>query len=121
MTREEALRIVNSIDRNILTDEECYVVDNIFELVSPSLPPGLDEAAQKVEDYYDVGEKHGRLCCFQGDIKGAFKAGAGWMAKQGITVTGDTDDEYVRILKDIEEAICKIAPDSTVSVQIRKK
>lgn len=37
---------------------------------------------------------------------------------QGITVTGDTDDDYIRILKDIEEAICKIAPNSTVSVQV---
>ena len=38
----------------------------------------LDEAAQKVEDYYDVGDEHGYLYCHRGDIKDAFKAGAEW-------------------------------------------
>ena len=38
----------------------------------------LDEAAQKVEDYYDVGDEHGYLYCHRGDIKDAFKAGAKW-------------------------------------------
>lgn len=51
----------------------------------PSLPSDLDEAAQKVEDYYDVGEEHGYLCCHRGDIKDAFKACAEWMAGQGET------------------------------------
>lgn len=45
-------------------------------------PEGLEEAAQKVEDYYDVGEEHGYLCCHRGDIKNTFIAGAEWqMAK----------------------------------------
>lgn len=38
----------------------------------------LDEAAQKVEDYYDVGDENGYLYCHRGDIKDAFKAGAEW-------------------------------------------
>ena len=55
-------------------------VKHLIELVrnyeQPSLPSELDEAAQKVEDYYDVGEERGYLCCHRGDIKDAFKAGA---------------------------------------------
>lgn len=50
------------------------------------LPSNLDEAAQKVEDYYDVGEEHGYLYCHRGDIKDAFIAGAEWMAGQGINL-----------------------------------
>ena len=61
----------------------------------PSLTSNLDEAAEKVEDYYDVGEEHGYLYCHRGDIKDAFKAGAEWMAGQGVTVKkkiGKIDD-----------------------------
>lgn len=50
----------------------------------PYLPDNLDEAAQKVEDYYDVGEEHGYLNCHRGDIKDVFKVGAEWMAEQGL-------------------------------------
>ena len=81
----------------------------------PSLPDNLDEAASK---YY-----FSPACSWDDNEErfiNAFKAGAKWMAEQGITITGDTDDEYVRILEDVEKAICKIAPDSTVNVQIRK-
>ena len=90
-------------------------------LSQPSLPSNLDEAAQKVEDYYDVGEEHGYLYCHRGDIKDAFKAGAEWMAGQGetidgeITTTSDKGWEVIRIPK-------KLYPLGTkVSVQIRKK
>lgn len=75
MTKEEALRIVNSIDRNILTDEECYVVDNIFELVKPSLPSNLDDAA---EEY-----SRKKAVKYYGNTFYAFKAAAEWMAEQG--------------------------------------
>lgn len=61
-----------------------------------NLPSGLDEAAQKVEDYYDVGEEHGYLHCLRGNIKDVFKAGAEWHARQGQTfesaVWKDSDD-----------------------------
>ena len=61
----------------------------------PKLPDSIDEAAQEVEDYYDVGEERGYLYCHRGDIKDAFKAGAEWMAGQGTTVRkkiGKIDD-----------------------------
>ena len=59
----------------------------LFEKLS--LPSDLDEAAQKVEDYYDVGDEHGYLYCHRGDIKDAFKAGAEWMAGQFVLVGGE--------------------------------
>jgi hypothetical protein len=70
---------------------------DIFEQTYESVETykSLDEAAQKVEDYYDVGEEHRYLCCYRGDIKDAFKAGAEWMAGQGTTVRkkiGKIDD-----------------------------
>ena len=87
----------------------------LFEKLS--LPSNLDEAAEKWK------EEHFRREYYQTPkdaMSRSFKAGAEWMAGQGITVTGDTDDEYVSILEDVEKAICKIAPDSTVNIQIRK-
>lgn len=129
MTKEEALRIINSIDRNILTDEECYAVDNIFELVGSSLPSELDDAAQKVEDYYDVGEEHGYLYCHRGDIKDAFKAGAEWMAGQGVTEEYDVDEDGIFLDSD-SLGVCLTAwPPSelhceegdTLIIQMRKR
>ena len=95
-------------------------VDEAFDvcielLQQPPLPSNLDEAAKR----YGT-EKHPMTTIGANESAYDFKAGAEWMAKQGITVTGDTDDEYIRILEDVEEAICKIAPDSTINVQIRK-
>lgn len=62
------------------------------------LPEGVEEAAQKVEDYYDVGEEHGYLCCHRGDIKNTFIAGAEWM-KSKMLEQPASDDEQTR--KDI--------------------
>lgn len=93
-------------------------VDEAFDvcielLQQPPLPYNLEQVAE--EFALDVKAKP-----FSGLVKNAFKAGAEWMARQGITITGDTDDKYIRILEDVEKAICKIAPDSTINVQIRK-
>ena len=38
----------------------------------------LESYAQRVEDYYDVGEERGYLCTHRGDIKNAVIAGAEW-------------------------------------------
>jgi len=89
-----------------------------------SLPDNLDVAAQKVEDYYDVGEEHGYLYCHRGDIKDAFKAGVKWMAEQGYT----TETRVDRTPMNGPIGICLHLHDSTgfkiddkVIVQIRKK
>ena len=96
-----------------------------YKLTQPSLPSNLDEAAKKVEDYYDVGEEHGYLHCHHGDIKDAFKAGAEWMAGQGVNSEGkvftSAFTSYVKI-PGIEKQLKDAFPEDTeVIVQIRKK
>ena len=38
--------------------------------------------------------------------------------RDNIVITGDTDDEYVNILKAVEKAICKVAPDCGVTIKV---
>ena len=103
MTKEEAKEILSGYVKACIDYHIFYIKEDDFPtldmfgyeefieamtmgikaLSKPSLPVNIDEAAQKVEDYYDVGEEHGFLYCHRGDIKGAFKAGAEWMARQG--------------------------------------
>jgi len=45
-------------------------------------PKDLESYAQRVEDYYDVGEERGYLCTHRGDIKDAVIAGAKWQKGQ---------------------------------------
>ena len=99
----------------------------MLDNISP-LPSNLDEAAQKVEDYYDVGEEHGYLYCHRGDIKDAFKAGAEWMAGQGYTIEETVYFERLcdenRIMVDLgwgEPERGGFNPGDKVIVQIRKK
>ena len=42
----------------------------------------LESYAQKVEDYYDVGEERGYLCVHRGEVKDAVIAGAKWQKEQ---------------------------------------
>lgn len=95
MTQEEAKEYLDNY-RKMYADlaPERFLEALDIMLNEPSLPSNLDEAAQKVEDYYDVGEEHGYLYCHRGDIKDAFKAGAEWMAEQGITVEGDVEGNW---------------------------
>lgn len=93
-----------------------------------ALPSNLDEAAQKVEDYYDVGEEHGYLCCHRGDIKDAFKAGAKWMAAQGVRQEEIVEDKALGLGCGVLPGITPIInlsgafkPGDKVIVQIRKK
>ena len=94
----------------------------------PSLPSNLDEAAEKVEAYYDVGEEHGYLYCHTGDIKDAFKAGAEWMAGQGVS----SDSEACKLAgrawvapknekQFMQDVYDNFAAGDKVIVQIRKK
>ena len=110
------------------TDYDLFIHKLEKELLfedNPSLPSNMDEAMQKVEDYYDVGEERGYLCCHRGDIKDAFKAGAEWMAGQGVTSEGKVfTSAFTSYIKThgIEELLKDAFPEDTeVIVQIRKK
>lgn len=89
-----------------------------------NLPSNLDEAAQKIGNYYDVGEEHGYLCCHRGDIKDAFKAGAEWMAGQGVTMEAvigmATEEISINVSQQTLDEL-NLCPGDKVVVQIRKK
>ena len=51
---------------------------------SSEIPKDLESYAQKVEDYYDVGEERGYLCVHRGEVKDAVIAGAKWQAEQDL-------------------------------------
>lgn len=99
MTREDVIEI---LARFVIGAKPCSQREIIDACASaygmlkeqPSIPSNIDEVAQKVEDYYDVGEEHGYLCCYRGDIKNAFKAGAEWMAGQFQKIEGELVDWY---------------------------
>ena len=124
MTQEEAIKILNGYMGGKI-DTESTELYHAIELAvdilesKPSLPPNLDEAAQKVEDYYDVGDEHGYLCCHRGDIKDAFKAGTKWMAGQGYVKEGIARLDDCEIWVNMTNTDIKDGDE--VIVQIRKK
>ena len=58
---------------------------------STEIPKDLDAYAQKVEDYYNVGEERGYLCVHRGEVKDAVIAGAKWQKEQMMKEAVDTD------------------------------
>ena len=106
--------------RKLLRGEELTGGERL-EKLQPPLQSALDDAAQKVEDYYDVGEEHGYLCCHRGDIKDAFKAGAEWMAGQGEVFDGFISIKGKRSLIVIEGSSQNSKYGDNIIVQIRKK
>ena len=40
------------------------------------------------------------------------------IGRETIIVTGNTDDEYIDILEEVKNAICKVAPDCGVTVKV---
>lgn len=99
MTKEEAIKILTGYMGGKIDPESAelyHAIELAVDILEsqPSLPSNIDEAAQKVEDYYDVGEEHGYLCCHRGDIKGAVKFGAELMAGQFQKIEGKLVDWY---------------------------
>lgn len=138
MTKEELVNRLLSIDKQISTRSWITAGGDLGELIDelrkeinrePSLPAdNLDEAAQKVEDYYDVGDEHGYLYCHRGDIKDAFKSGAEWMAKQGYTQEEIVEDKSLGFgygtlygITPIINLPDSFKPGDKVIVQVRKK
>ena len=100
---------------NHIVDYADYQVTKWASL--PSLPSNLGEAAEKYSENILANNED-----LQDAIEDAFKAGAEWMAGQGISVEGDADnglpDEYYIKLEDYLNSL----PKATKLVfQIRKK
>jgi hypothetical protein len=99
MTKEEAIKILVQIRQ--WTDYPKEALTMAIEALSqPSLPSNLDEAAEE-ESQHAYGEPTAQGFAKRSFFKRGFKAGAEWMAGQGVIVTG----EYVRILEDIVKSL----------------
>ena len=65
------------------------------------IPKDLESYAQKVEDYYDVGEERGYLCVQRGEVKDAVIAGASWqkekMLKEAVEGEVVTTNKYTSV------------------------
>lgn len=125
MTKEEIIAILRGMTKHN-EDEDAAIFAAIQALSKPELPAVLDEAADAYsenilangEDMFDA-------------IADGFRAGAGWMALQGVTVdgvfvAGDPGFPDVRMGEQysIEHILRKpggIEPGDKVIVQIRKK
>lgn len=153
MTREEIIEALgNTIDLlydmegsasnfsnvNQCNDARHKLEDVVKQMQEPSLPSNLDEATEEIAS--DIAPTHPDIDwdeCFE-KIKDGIKAGAEWMAGQGITVEGtmgkdesDEEDPYYFITERSEklsEWVHKNASwDSTrlylepYIIQIRKK
>lgn len=107
------------------------ILESAIKYLEPSLPSDLDEAAEKFnrEDAARMWDYEGKS---EGEIvEAAFKAGAEWMAGQGVTVegifkAGDPGYPDVRMgeqysIEYISDKPSGIEPGDEVVVQFRKK
>ena len=95
MTQEEAKEYLDNY-RKMYADlaPERFLEALDIMLNEPSLPSNLDKAAEEIAS--DIAPTHPDIGwdeCFE-KIKDGIKAGAEWMAEQGITVEGDVEGNW---------------------------
>lgn len=141
MTTKEDIKQICQIYDNFRSERDVAIIaynsdDTFWEhilatynLSKPSLPSNLDEAAEKSYKEYDVKtavkpkEHPVGFLFFDG-----FKAGAEWMAGQGVSVDGkvimDFSEPYDiinrRLIAKLGDALLEVEPGEVI-VQIRKK
>jgi len=122
MTKEEAIKVFRSyaiwdLMDNFTTDELQEMINAIVS--TSSLPSNLDEAAKEYMRNYIPFDQ-----CDSRDIRCAFKAGAEWMAGQGVTkeaVIGMATEEIsINVSQETLDEL-DLCPGDNVVVQIRKK
>lgn len=133
MTKEDVIEI---LERFVIGAKPCSQREIVYACASayrmlkeqPSVPSNLDEAADTFnrEDAARMWDYEGKT---EGEIvEAAFKAGAEWMAGQGVSVDGkvimDFSEPYDiinrRLIAKLGDALLEIEPGEVV-VQIRKK
>ena len=125
MTREEILEAITD-DKTmpfIQPDQLASIVDFVIKNSKPSLPSNLDEAAEKNFETMEVLE-HENI--FEETHNKIFKAGAEWMAGQGLTLEGrvckdDYAEEAPFYYVETENSDDLPIVGEKVVVQIRKK
>ena len=128
MTQVEKIKA--EVERRIKENERVGFLNNANELAS-LLPfiesldreqhQELDEAAEKCESYYDVGDEQGYLYTHKGDIADAFRAGARWIAEQVETYEVEVIKNGINGVCTIQHSVDSFKPGDKVIVQIRKK
>ena len=130
MTREEIIQAISDDKMMpfIQPEQLAQIVAFVIKNCKPSLPSNLDEAAEEIAS--DIAPTHpdiGWDVCFE-KIKEGIKAGAEWMAGQGVSVDGkvvmDFSEPYDiinrRLIAKLGDALLKVEPGEVI-VQIRKK
>ena len=124
MTKEDVIEI---LERFVLGAKPCSQIEIIDACASayrmlkeqPSLPSNLDEAAKEYMRNYIPFDQ-----CDSRDIIRTFKAGAEWMAGQGVTkeaVIGMATEEIsINVSQETLNEL-DLCPGDKVVVQIRKK
>ena len=121
MTKEEVIEI---FERFVIGAKPCSqreIVDacaSAYKILKeqPSLPSNLDEAAEENFETMEVLE-HENI--FEETHRKIFKAGAEWMARQGVTKEGIARPDDCEIWVNMENTDIKDGDE--VIVQIRKK
>lgn len=120
MTQEEAKKILSGYVKACNEDDfltlEMFEYEEVIEamtmgakaLSQPSLPSNLDEAANKFAHLYDQG-----TC--DGVAQECFKAGAEWMAEQGVSMQVTDDTEW----SEVDLVVHKNVREGSI-IQIRK-
>lgn len=120
MTQEEIIQAITD-DKTmpfIQPEQLARIVDFVIKNYQPSLPSNLDEAAHKYAD----GENP--TCPCEECLIKTFKAGAEWMAGQGVTISGfitGCDDHLSLETEDYLPIDSPFDDMEDVIVQIRKK
>ena len=127
MTKEEAVNKAIEIefglgnDRSIREHNSSLVkiAEHVYDLLHPSLPSNLDEAAEEyVSTLCDRADEGLRI---DTTLESSFKAGAEWMAGQGEIHDCRVLLNGVSQYKIIQQVVESFEPDEIVTVQIRKK
>lgn len=127
MTKEEALKVIRHmaylsahVVENGVEAYEC--IEQLFS--QPSLPSNLDEAAEEYLKQYNESEFGNGGDDWDDDIIITFKAGAKWMAGQGVTkeaVIGMATEEISINVSEQTFNELDLCSGDKVVVQIRKK
>lgn len=134
MTKEEIIEAIADDDMMpfIQPEQLAGIVDFVIKNYKSSLPSNLDEAAGKIA--WDIAPMYPDISwdnCFE-KIKKGIKAGAEWMAGQGITLEGKASRKYENglagfvswVLFDQQKAahlLINQGEEADVIINIRKK
>lgn len=114
MTKEEAIKVLDQVRQWTDYPKEAFTMA-IEALSKPSLPSNLDEAANKFAVLYDQG-----TC--DGIAQECFKAGAEWMAEQGVSYQDIIlADKTILVLPMKDVSDMGLDYSDKVIVQIRKR